>query len=74
MNDTTGATNASSTEFDGQCAFAVSVGKLGVPGAPKHRVVTDGQTYLFKNGVARMLWRAFPGRQARAREVWNART
>ncbi len=59
--------------FDGQCAFAVSTGKLGVEGSPRHRLDEGGQTYLFKNGAARLLWRLLPGRPAKADEVWSAR-
>ena len=64
--------NQNAPAFDGQCAFAVSTGKLGVTGSSKHRVVeADGRTYLFKNGAARLLWRALPGRASRADEVWR---
>ena len=67
-NDTT------TPEFNGDCAFAVSVGKLDVPGAPKHSAVEDGKTYYFKNPVARFLWKVLPDRTAKADEVWAERS
>ena len=65
------STPADAPAFDGQCAFAVSTGKLGVIGSTRHRVEADGRTYLFKNGAARLLWRLLPGRAARADQVWQ---
>ncbi len=59
--------------FDGQCAFAISTGKLGVDGSQRHRLDDGGRTYLFKNGAAKLLWRLLPGRAAKAEEVWAAR-
>lgn len=61
-----------SPDFDGQCAFAVSTGKLGVTGSAKHRLETDGQVFLFKNGAARFLWRVLPNRLEKANRVWAA--
>ncbi len=67
------STGSGQPGFDGQCAFAVSTGKLGVDGSLRHRLDQDGRTYLFKNGAAKLLWRLLPGRAARADEVWAAR-
>ncbi len=58
--------------FDGQCAFAVSVGKLGVEGSADHQLADGDTTYYFKNGVARFLWRVLPGREAKAAAAWQA--
>ena len=58
-------------QYDGQCAFAVSTGKLGVVASPNHTIETDGRTYAFKNGAARLLWRVLPGRAAKADQVWG---
>jgi len=58
-------------EFDGECAFAVSTGKRDVEGSPKHHLVQDGKTYLFKNGAARFLWKVLPGRAEKAEAVWS---
>lgn len=57
-------------EFDGECAFAVSTGKRGVTGSPKHQLKAEGKTYLFKNGAARLLWKVLPNRAAKAEQVW----
>ncbi len=59
-------------EFDGQCAFAVSLGKKGVQGKPNHNVVRDGKKYLFSNPVAKLLWSLLPGRRAKAEANWSA--
>jgi len=61
-------------EFDGQCAFALSTGKLGVAGSPKHSVESDGHTYLFSNGAARFLWRVLPNRLDKATAAWSGRS
>lgn len=64
------STTESAVAFDGQCAFALSTGKVGVAGSTKHQLVDDGTTYYFKNGAARFLWRALPGRSDKAAAVW----
>ncbi len=63
----------SNPEFNGECAFAVSVGKTGVPGSPNHRLVANGRTYQFKNGVARFLFKTLPNRPGKAASVWATR-
>ncbi|MFS4579932.1 hypothetical protein [Phaeobacter sp. C3_T13_0] len=49
-----------SPEYNGDCALAGAI-KKGQGELPKGRedisVVLDGKTYLFTNGVARMIWR-----------------
>jgi hypothetical protein len=60
-------------QFDGECAFAVSLGKSDVAGSAKHQVVADGSTYYFKNPVARFLWRILPNRSQKAEGAWAAR-
>lgn len=57
-------------EYNGECAFALSTGKRGVSGSPKHTVVDGDKTYQFSNGVARLLWKVLPNRDAKADEVW----
>ncbi len=61
-----------SPAFDGQCAFAVSLNKTDVTGSSKHAVVVDEQTFLFKNGVAKMLFKILPGRSEKAQANWQA--
>ena len=60
-------------EFAGQCAFALSTGKHGVNGSPKHQITTDGTTYYFKNGAARFLWKVMPNRANKASTAWVER-
>lgn len=61
---------ATEPEFNGECAFALSTGKTGVAGQPKHELVEDGKTFYFSNPVARFLWKVLPNREAKARSVW----
>ncbi len=63
----------SNPEFSGQCAFALSTGKLGVDGSAKHALSDNGKTYYFKNPVARLLWRLLPGRPEKAEANWADR-
>ena len=56
-----------SPEFDGQCAFAVSVGKKGVKGKPTCSAIQDGKKYLFSNPIAKFLWSVLPGRKQKAK-------
>ena len=57
-------------QFEGNCAFAMSLGK-DVPGSPKHFVVRDGKMYLQSNPVAAMLFRLIPGRVGAATDNWR---
>lgn len=58
-------------KYDGQCAFAVSLGKKDVAGSESHTLVQDGETYLFSNPVAKLIWRVFPGRKQKADAAWG---
>ena len=58
------------TEFDGQCAFAVSTGKTDVKGG-KHTTTINGKTYAFSNPVAKLLFKLLPNRVYKAEEVWS---
>lgn len=60
-------------EFGGECAFAVSLGKKGVPGKPGVYTVRNGKKYLFSNPVAKFLWSILPGREEKARANWSGR-
>lgn len=57
-------------EFNGQCAFAVSVGKKNVAGSETCYTIQDGKKYVFSNTIARFLWRILPGRKKKAEENW----
>ena len=62
-------------EFDGKCAFAVSVGATDkAPEAkPQHTLVCDGRTYGFLGPVPKLLFRLVPGSERRAHRAWAAR-
>ncbi|WP_421774297.1 hypothetical protein [Gracilimonas sp.] len=60
-----------SSEFDGQCAFALSTGKKGVHGKENCYLVQDGKKYVFSNPVAKFLWRILPGRVKKAEAAWQ---
>lgn len=62
------------TEFDGRCAFAVSLGKFEVAGNPKWVASRDGKTYTFSNPIARLLWKVLPGTRKKAEAKWSARS
>lgn len=55
-------------EFNGNCAFAVSIGKTGVKGG-RHTACINGKTYAFSNPAFKIL----PNRLKKAEKVWNKR-
>jgi hypothetical protein len=64
--------NSNSTpEFGGECAFALSTGKSGVPGSAKHSLADGDKTYHFSNSVARLLWKMLPNRAEKASAAWT---
>ena len=65
------STTETKPEFDGKCAFAVSLGKRDVPGNSRHTLTADGRTYVFSNPVAKFLWRILPGRRRKAEANWQ---
>jgi hypothetical protein len=69
MNDSI----AGPPEYDGRCAFAVSLGKLDVPGKDSLALVQHGKRYVFSNPIARLLWRLLPGRHSKAAAHWRTR-
>lgn len=60
-------------EFNGECAFAVSLGKQGVTGRHNCQAKRNGKRYLFSNPVARLLWWILPGRRQAAERHWAER-
>ena len=63
----------SNAEFNGQCAFAVSVGKKDVKCDGSHYVIQNDKKYLFSNPVAKFLWKVLPGRKQKAESNWLTR-
>lgn len=59
-------------EFDGECAFAVSLGKNDPPQSGAHQADIDGKTYFFQNPVAKFLFKTM-GRANKAHENYAAR-
>lgn len=61
-------------EFDGKCAFALSVAAAdkAPDGKAKHLLVKDGKTYVFAAAVPKWLFMAIPGSAERARKRWVA--
>ena len=58
--------------YSGHCAFAVSTGKTDVKGG-KHQLKINDKTYVFSNGVAKLLFRILPNRMQKANENWKNR-
>lgn len=58
--------------YDGNCAFAVSTGKMDVQGG-KHSLTIQEKTYLFSNPIAKILFRLLPNRIEKAEQNWNER-
>ena len=61
-------------EFDGECAFAMSLGKPGAVGSPNHALADGDKTYYFQNGVAKFLWKVLPNRVEKATSAWATPT
>ena len=62
-------------EFGGKCAFALSAGAPAAKapaGNPKHTLVVDGKTYVFKAAVPKLLFKLIPGSAERAQKKWAA--
>ncbi|MEE2524093.1 hypothetical protein V1639_15225 [Pseudarthrobacter sp. J75] len=59
-------------EFDGKCAFALSVGAVekAPTSNPKYTVVRNGKTYGFLGALARVLFLVIPGSERRAQAAW----
>lgn len=58
-------------EFDGRCAFGVSLGGAKAPtGKAEHTLVKDGKTYVFSAAIPKMLFNLVPGSAERARRKW----
>jgi len=58
-------------EFDGHCAFSLSIGKRGVMGSEKHKLHRNGKLYLFSNPVAKLLFRLLPNSVKKAEKTWS---
>lgn len=57
-------------EFNGQCAFAVSLNKIDIPGG-RQATEIDGKIYRFANPVAQFLYWFLPGTKVNAIRNWH---
>lgn len=66
--------NLEQLEYDGKCAFALSLGKT--PPSTNHRYTLskNGKTYAFMNPIARFLFKLFPGSIEKADKNWRGLT
>lgn len=62
-------------EFDGRCAFALSLGpaEKAPLGNPDCTLDVDGRTLVFVGAVPRFLFRLIPGSAERAKRHWEQR-
>ncbi|SNZ00567.1 hypothetical protein [Flagellimonas pacifica] len=58
-------------EYDGKCAFALSLGKEAPKTNGKHTITKGGKTYTFLNPVAKFLFKLFPNSIQKADTAWN---
>jgi YHS domain-containing protein len=64
--------NRDNIQFDGNCAFAVSTGKMEVKGTA-YSSTLDGKVYFFSNPIAKFLFRILPNRVEKANANWKNR-
>ena len=57
-------------EYNGLCAFALSVGKTDVPGVSKHFANINGKYYCFSNIIAKWLFKLLPSSITKAEQNW----
>ena len=62
--------NENNIQYNGNCAFAVSTGKLDVKGG-KHQLSINNKTYIFSNVVAKLLFKIIPNRISAADKNWE---
>ncbi len=57
-------------QFDGHCAFALSVGKMNVKGGT-HSSIVANKTYVFSNPIAKILFKILPNQEQKAHKNWE---
>jgi len=57
-------------QFEGKCAFAISLGKKDVMGG-HYQLTRNHKTYKFSNPVAKLLFILLPNTETRAIKHWN---
>ena len=63
-------TQSQTAEYNGLCAFALSLGKTDVKGGNQHLII-NGKKYVFSNPLAKMLFKVLPNRVEKANNAWN---
>ncbi len=63
--------NNKELEYDGNCAFAVSLGKTPPSANKKYTLTKNGKTYAFMNPVAKFLFKLFPNSIEKADYNWK---
>lgn len=58
-------------EYDGRCAFALSLGKTPPETSKKHLLTKDGRTYSFLNPIARFFFKLSSKSIEKADKNWN---
>ena len=58
-------------EYDGKCAFALSLGKTPPDTSGKRIYTKNGKTYSFLNPVAKLLFILFPKSIEKANRNWK---
>lgn len=68
------ATHQDFPEFEGRCAFALSIGRTSnTPrGKSDYRLTRNGNRYFFAGGLQKILFRLIPGSLTRAHRNWDA--
>ncbi|NNE96945.1 MAG: hypothetical protein HKN24_13045 [Acidimicrobiales bacterium] len=62
----------SAPEYDGHCAFAISLGKSDEQQSGAHKLVQNGRTFHFRNPVAKFLFKTL-NRSEKADAHWERR-
>ncbi|WP_106794272.1 hypothetical protein [Aquimarina sp. Aq78] len=60
-------------EYNGNCAFAVSTGKIATKASGKYVLTKNGKHYAFSNSIAKFLFKLLPNRIEKANTAWNSK-
>ena len=60
-------------EYDGECAFAMSLGRQA-DGKESQQITEGDKVYYFANPVAKLIWKVMPNRAAKADAEWASRS
>ena len=60
---------SSKPEYDGQCAFGLSLGREA-PGKESAQLTENGKVYYFSNPLVKWMWKIMPNRAQKADAEW----